>query len=66
VYDKTGYMICGDLYSNANIGTHIDECVDGAVIEEDNTNYLLKINDDINVYWLYIMYGDLKISNLDT
>lgn len=65
-YDKTTCMICNELYTNANIGTHIADCIDNLVIEDDNVNYLLKINDEENVYWMYIiMHGNLKLSDLD-
>jgi hypothetical protein len=45
---------------------HINECIDNLIIKNKNINYLLKINDENNFYWLYIMVGaDLKLCELD-
>lgn len=62
--DKPMCMICNELCTD--IDTHINECINNLIIKKKNTNYLLKINDATNTYWMFVvMNGNLKLSKLD-
>ena len=50
-----------------SIDSHIISCIDNISIEDTNINYLLKITDDTNLYWMFIIiHCDVKLSSLDT